>query len=112
MMRKMNQLPPTNLHGNYDGSCIACLRGTDSALGFQGEAEWIIAAIMHITGDPMEQAAETFRQVSGSAPGEVPDGIQTHVLRLCTECAARTSLPVAPVALTTDAEVPTLTQST
>ena len=48
-------MPAPGIDGTYDGSCVACLRGTDTGLAFTGEAEWIIAGMMML-GIPEDQA--------------------------------------------------------
>src|SRR6185312_16629955 len=37
--------PLPGLDGTYDGSCVACLRGTDDMLVLHGEAEFLIGTL-------------------------------------------------------------------
>lgn len=87
--------PPPGLQGNYAGTCLSCLRATDTAIAFTGEAEFHIATIMRICDIPFEEALECFLDVHKSSnprfvllPGNVPAGIMTKVVRVCGRCAS------------------------
>lgn len=92
------------------GLCISCTTPTDTVLGFRGEAEWVIAAAAHITGDTTTDAHETYRQATGAEPGCVLDGINEVVFRICTTCSTKAELP-KPVLFTPLAAIPTLQQN-
>jgi hypothetical protein len=90
------------LQGDYRDSCFICLRGTDSALGFQGEPEWICAALIHL-GIPEEEATELVFTLP--RPPSRPDSV---ALRVCRGCAERAGLTVGLAACM--AEVPLYVQ--
>lgn len=84
------------LQGTYDGTCVACLQPTDTGLGFEGEAEWIIAGLT-LLGVGQDEALQTlasadprFRPV-----GKVPIGTVKVVFRVCGACAGKRNFPVA-----------------
>lgn len=103
-------LPPPGLRGNYERSCCVCLRGTDTALAFKGEGEWLIAGI-HSLGVPMDDAIPMVSNALGAPPGEVPDGMVEIGVRVCSACAAKAPawFP-APVVLMRGAPIPTIVQ--
>jgi hypothetical protein len=84
------RLPAPGLQGDYRGTCMVCLRPTDTGLAFQGEAEWIIAGY-HVLGIPEDQAHQMLAQMNpeGWGNGLVPCGIVTVAARVCTDCAAQ-----------------------
>lgn len=85
------KIPPPNLQGDYRGSCVVCLRGTDTAIAFTGEAEWLEAGL-RVLGIPDGQArhtADQYWQERGADPGMVFDGEHTMTVKVCAECAAR-----------------------
>jgi hypothetical protein len=88
---------PPGLDGTYTGSCVVCLQGCDTALAFRGEAEWVIAGLMHL-GLPHEEAEDTLSHVTDCAPGMVPDGELTIPVRVCESCvqASGTGMHVGP----------------
>ncbi len=89
------ELPPPNLQGDYRGSCVVCLRGTDTALSFTGEAEWLVAGLQGL-GIPDDQAlvmTEEFFAEKGADPGMVLDGDHTMPVRVCAECVAEAKPP-------------------
>ena len=57
--------------GNYAGSCVSCLSGTDTALAFEGEIEWLAAVLINL-GVPHDQAVATVRDPE--TPMEIVDG--------------------------------------
>lgn len=78
------------LDGSYAGSCVVCLRGTDTGLAFVGEAVFA-AEGLNALGLPVEQAVATIQvfaeQEMGCARGTMPEGEQTWVFRVCQDCA-------------------------
>ena len=95
------------IHGTDAESCVVCLRGTDTALAFVGEAEWAVAGLQHL-GVPDYQAGATVSYGLGCGPGEVPDGEVTVMFRVCRECADKAGFPVALV--TAAADIPAIRQ--
>ena len=85
-------LPPPNLQGDYRGSCAVCLRRTDTALAFTGEAEWLVAGL-RVLGVPDDQATRMvlkfFEEEKGADPGMVLGGEHTMAVRVCAECVAK-----------------------
>lgn len=71
---------------------MVCLRGTDTALAFRGEAEWLTAGL-NVLGVPMDQAASTvetfFHLEMGAEPGKVLGGEHEIVVRVCADCVAK-----------------------
>ncbi len=102
--------PDPGLQGDYWDSCCVCLRGTDTALAFQGEAEWLVAGLMQF-GIPVREAEATVSIYFGYAVGEVPDGILTMPVRVCSACVskAKPNFP-APVVVMQDAQIPVIGQ--
>ena len=98
------------LDGTYDGSCVACLRPTDTALGFRGEPGWHAAGLTKL-GLPIKEAITTvhrfLEEVSG---GPDPDGRYSAVYRVCGDCAARTPGFPKPVLALAGEPVPTIEQ--
>jgi hypothetical protein len=47
-MQRQPNLPAPGLQGTYEGSCVICLQGCDTGLQFTGEAEWLVAGLMHL----------------------------------------------------------------
>lgn len=83
----LTNLPAPGLDGTYRGSCVVCLRGTDTGLAFVGEAEWVIAGLT-VLGIPQHQAGAMVSEATGTPPGKVPVGEVTMHLRVCRRCAA------------------------
>lgn len=81
-----DELPPAGLDGSYSGSCIICLQGTDTGVGFRGEAEWIAAAIVRLGVNDAKIAGAMVSLATGCKPGEVPDGITTGAVTICEDC--------------------------
>ena len=86
-------LPPSNLQGDYNGSCVVCLRGTDTALAFTGEAEWLVAGLVNlgIPDDPACLMVEEFFKEQGAKPGMVLDGEHTMPVQVCAECVSKSA---------------------
>lgn len=100
-------LPAPGVMGNYIGSCIVCMRGTDTALAVRGEAEAGIAALMVLgvpEGEAHSTAAVFFAERYGSGEGEVPGGVIDFPIQVCAECCRKSGtgwkpslLPEIPV---------------
>jgi len=60
------------LDGSYRETCIVCLRGTDTGLAFEGEAEWLLAGLEQL-GVPEDEAYATllpeWTEKFGTKPG-------------------------------------------
>ena len=82
------------LKGNYEGSCVSCLRGTDTAVGLTGEAEWMIAFFVAKLQLPIEEAVTMFSLATGCDPGKAPSGEFAVRITLCKECAEKAGLQV------------------
>ena len=99
---------PPGLDGTYRGTCVICGRGTDTAIAFRGEAEWVIAGGIKL-GLPEPQASRMLELATGCDPGNVPVGVITVPYRICAECAAKAS-PHAPKPGLTSGDMPCYTQ--
>lgn len=93
----------SGLNGGFEGSCIACLTGTDTGIGIGGDAEWKAAALT-VMGVPMDQAVATINALIEDTG--IPDG-DAVVLRACAGCASKMTT-VKPVLLAGDAEIPVI----
>jgi hypothetical protein len=63
-------LPVPGLDGTYGQSCVVCLRGTDTGLGFgPGAAEWAVAGLL-LLGLSEDEAGALISSATGSAPGD------------------------------------------
>jgi hypothetical protein len=71
--------------------CVVCQRATDTALGFTGEAEWIIAALVTL-GVPKDRAYLKLE----SEPGMVPPGEVVLAFAVCGECVAKCNARLKP----------------
>lgn len=98
-MSELN-LPPPGVDGTWRDSCVVCFRGTDTALGFEGPGEWIIAGLS-ILGVPVDQAGALVSMSTGCELGEVPPGRIRLVFRVCQACVDKSGTGF-PVALATD----------
>jgi hypothetical protein len=74
------------LQGTHEGSCVVCLKGTDTAVILVGEAEPVAAAYVHL-GIPKCEAARIVSTATGCSPGMVPAGEIKVRTRLCRQCA-------------------------
>ena len=83
----------SGLTGTYEGSCISCLRGTDTGLIFDGPAEWAVAGLINL-GLTYPEAHQTLGWTDGCPAG----WLQTPI-RVCADCAGRvgSGLPVGLV---------------
>ncbi len=67
------RLPPPGLQGDYTGSCVVCGYRTDSGLVFEGEGEFLIAAMMRL-GLPEFDAHAMIEQEYNCSPRQRPFG--------------------------------------
>jgi hypothetical protein len=81
------------LQGDYRGSCVVCMQGTDTGLVFRGPAEFAIAGLVRM-GVPQAQGAILVSKATGTAVGSVPSGDIDVPLRVCANDAARAGLSV------------------
>ncbi|MGV0607364.1 hypothetical protein [Mycolicibacterium sp. XJ1904] len=99
------------------GSCVACGQGTDTAVAVRGEGEWHVAFLLQL-GVPDDHASATVSVGTGCAPGQVPEGVYTTHVRVCTECFAKAPFhakspfhkPVKPALYVEGAELPLIEQ--
>jgi hypothetical protein len=101
-------LPAPGLGGDYEGSCVNCMKGTDTALGFEGEAEWLMAGLAAL-GVPKDQALVMVSQHFKVPPGLVPDGTFRMVVKVCPACVEQSPFPT-PVLVLPGAVVPFVKQ--
>lgn len=98
----MTRFPRPGLQGSYSGSCVVCLRGTDTGFAVRGDAEAVIAALI-AAGVPESEAYETARAMWNEqglevAQGNLPGGVHDAVVTLCKDDADRVGLPVGLLA--------------
>ena len=96
---------PAGLDGTHSGTCIICLRATDTALGVRGDAEWHAGFLMAL-GMPTDEAAA----VAGKYLGYIVDPPGFAAYRVCARCAAKVPSFPTPVLATNDAILPTIGQ--
>lgn len=80
-------------HMAQRGSCIACLNGTDTALGFRGDLEWAAAGLTAL-GVPEDQAVATVENTE--LPVDEAGRVEA-VFQVCASCAAKAGMPVGLV---------------
>jgi hypothetical protein len=83
--------------GDYSGTCVVCMRPTDTGLAFQGRAEWAVAGLI-VLGLEQDVAVVTLSVSTGSDPGKSPTGSQWFGFRVCSECASRADMEVGLLA--------------
>jgi hypothetical protein len=104
------EFPSAGLQGDYRDSSVICLRGTDTAIGVDGEAEWHIALLMELGIDETE-AEKMLASATHCEPGMVPSGRFRGPIRVCADCAARSSIPrLVPALYAEGAPIPHLIQ--
>lgn len=97
------------LQGGYWGTCLNCIRPTDTALAFRGEPEWIIAGL-HMLGLSVEDAKEVFLMLPGSATLTESGRQEMHV-RVCCQCVRRSRAAFPdPVLLQPGGQLPCIVQ--
>jgi hypothetical protein len=82
---------PPGLRGTYEGACAICLQGCDTALVFEGEAEWIVAGLMTLGIRDYDEAVAVLSQFTGCDLGMVPNGTVTVGIQCCEACVAKSS---------------------
>lgn len=92
-------------HLAQKGSCIVCLRGTDTALAFRGSIEWVTAGL-YALGVPADQAAATVQSSCLPIDGS---GRATATYQVCASCVQKTKLP-KPGLVYDGAEIPCIHQ--
>ncbi len=92
-MSNRRKLPAPGLNSDYSGTCIACLKPTDTGLGVRGEAEWHAAFLINL-GIPQDEATATV----SDGTGLVPDGVYERAYQVCRGCAPA-HFPVPALAL-------------
>lgn len=70
-----------------NGPCVVCGQGTDTALGFQGDANWVAAGLV-VLGVPTEEAMDAVEDYWGG-PDAVPPGEFVQAVQVCAECVAK-----------------------
>jgi len=108
MDRNDSNPPAAGLQGDFEGTCIVCLRPTDTGLAFKGDGDFLVAGLT-VLGLPMDEAAATVSYFFGIPPGTVPSGVRTLTIQVCKDCVAKTSLP-APVLAFSGAALPCIQQ--
>lgn len=92
-------------HLGHEGSCIVCLTGTDTGLGFRGCSDWVKGGLA-VLGVPVDQATATIDSMD-LPPDEL--GRAEATFRVCASCSAKAGMP-DPVLLLAGASVLTLEQ--
>lgn len=82
--------PTPGLDGTLRDTCVSCLRGTDTALGIEGEPEWH-AAFLVATGIPSGQAIALAEYGMKEIGLDVRDQF-TSMYRVCSKCV-RLNMP-------------------
>lgn len=92
------------------GTCVSCLKPTDTAIDVDGEAEFHMATLM-ILGLPDDQAASMVGQLTNAPAGQAFSGRRMAAYRVCTACVERTgtNMPRPGLAIP-GAEIPTVYQ--
>ena len=98
----------------FPASCVVCTQGTDTALGLQGDAEWIIVGLEEL-GVPRQEATRGFCVAAGTPYPMVLEGDVEYVFVVCTTCVEKANegrhrrFP-SPVLVHTGAGIPVSTQ--
>lgn len=86
------------LDGTHSQSCVACLRGTDTAVAFTGPVEWAVAGVQVMGVEPAA-ALMCVAQVLDCAPDALPAGEVTVTVRVCPSCAEASGTGMTPAVL-------------
>jgi hypothetical protein len=98
------------LDGTFSGTCVACLRPTDTGLGVRGDAEWHAAFLVSV-GLPEKEAIACAEGARSDCPGGVkPDGRFDMPYQVCERCAARVPSFPKPSLVLPGEPVPTIGQ--
>lgn len=92
-------------HLGNRSSCIVCLTGTDTVLGFRGDINWVAGGLAAL-GVPVEQAIATVENT------DIPVdqfGQMEAVFQVCAECSGKANMP-KPALVYGGASIPTLEQ--
>ena len=85
-------LPPPNLQGNYEDTCVACYKGTDTGIALAGPIEELVAGLARL-GVPPEFAFGGIREWVMSMIGKkahlTEDGHLVLPIQVCSGCAER-----------------------
>jgi hypothetical protein len=84
----MQSLPPPAFNGTYEDSCLVCLQGTDAALDFRGDAEWMVAGLT-VLGIGYDEVASMISRAHGCDVGLVPKDLLTMTFRVCESCVTK-----------------------
>ena len=78
--------------GNGGGYCVACLADTERLIGFDGDAEWIIAQLHALVGLGVASslAEQLFQEQCGTDPGMAPEGRVKVTVQVCAACLEST----------------------
>ncbi|GAA1961698.1 hypothetical protein [Amycolatopsis minnesotensis] len=85
--------PPPNIQGNYTGSCVACMKGTNTGLVLVGDAAFVSAGLIAL-GIPQHQVQFVLAAATGHPDGELSAGEMPAVVRACASCARRAKMEV------------------
>jgi hypothetical protein len=109
-MMDTSKLVP-GLQGDHRGTCVVCIRPTDTGLKFKGDAEWIIASLM-VLGLSQDVAygvlIQGWQERYGTQNPNVPSGILTEQMRVCGSCVrkcGKKNMP-APALIIAGGEMP------
>lgn len=93
-------------HLGQSGSCIVCLRGTDTALAFRGDVNEIAAGLVAI-GVPIRDAIATVQAYPPEADAAGPH----YTVRVCSTCVRQNAprLPEPALAIP-GAEIPCISR--
>jgi hypothetical protein len=102
------------LQGNHTGTCVVCIKPTDTALAFKGDPEWAIAGLQMLGLTP-DHAYRTllvaWRERYGTQDGQVPDHEVCEAIRVCRGCVrACSALFPDPGLAVAEAYVPVIEQ--
>ena len=82
-------VPPPNLKGNYEYSCMSCLQEADTGLILRGEPEWVASFLIAQLGIETDVATQIVEDYMVD-----PDDI---TIPLCESCAEEAGVNVAAI---------------
>jgi len=108
-MSNRRNLLALGLHGISEGTCVGCMKATDTALRFRGSPEWLIAGLTALAV-PCDVAITMVAHDPGIT--RRPDGRYDLSVQVCAACVREsgTSFP-APAVVVIGAELPTIAQA-
>jgi hypothetical protein len=79
----------TTAADHHNGPCVVCMTPTDTALAFEGCAEWCMAGLS-VLGVPLDEAIAIF-----NIDPDEPDANGRHTVRVrvCVGCVRKCSAP-------------------